>query len=426
MAAGGMEREPLVPLHRLRVTYRVIAGWTLWYAAASWAAEWLFSHMDRHSAEPFLFGMSRAVYAFYWGLAAWVAVRMTDWRPITSGRQYGRIALHFAVCLAVVIVWGTLADYTNIAIVPGWEPQGLGRMLASTSKNVLFGYGVLLVLVHVVWWVRRHQAHEVSLLQQAQRATEAQLQVLKMELQPHFLFNALHSVSALIPVDPQAANETLVRISDMLRHAVRTSRVQEVPLREELDTLRLYTDIEQVRFGERLQITWDVPEELCDAAVPHMLLQPLVENAIKHAIEVRSTAGRIAVRARAVVGQGREGDESLELTIRDDGPGPDPRRQSNRHGAGVGITNTRERLAELYGDRQTFTISPAESGGTVVRIVLPFRPLVHETPMVARPQEVAVALPVARDREEIRGSTTVDSKARRARSTRERRLADHS
>jgi signal transduction histidine kinase len=368
-----LEREPLVPLHRLRMTYRVILGWTIWYGAASWGVEWAFSHIDRSSAEPFLFGMSRAVYAFYWGLAAWVAVRMTDWRPITSGRQYARIAIHFAVCLAVVVAWGTLAYYTNVAIVPGWEPQGLGRMLASTSKNVIFGYGVLVVLVHVVWWVRRHQAHEMSLLQQAQRATEAQLQVLKMELQPHFLFNALHSVSSLIASDPDAANETLVRISDMLRHAVRTSRVQEVRLREELDTLRLYTDIEQVRFGERLRITWDVPEDLRDAAVPHMLLQPLVENAIKHAVEMSSASGKIVLRARELTGQGSE--PALELTIVDDGPGLDARRRSARGSAGVGIKNTRERLAELYGERQSFSISSASGGGSCVRIVMPLRRL---------------------------------------------------
>jgi two-component system, LytTR family, sensor kinase len=364
--------EGVPPLSRLPMTYRVVAWWAFWYGVATWAAEYLFSRIDQRYAEPFLHGLSEMVYAFYWGGAALFAVWITDRLPITSRRQYGRMIGHLVMCLAVVFVWVTLAYYTNVAIVPGWKPFGLGRMLSTVAKNVLFGYGVLLVLVHIIWWLRRHQAHEVALLRQARRATEAQLQVLKMELQPHFLFNALHSVSALIHSNPGAANDTLVLISEMLRHAVRTSRVQEVPLRDELATLKLYTDIEQVRFGDRLQIAWDVPEELHDVAVPHMLLQPLVENAIKHAVEVRSTAGRIAVRALAI----REeigSHPGLEVTIQDDGPGPAAPIATGRHGSGVGLKNTRERLAELYGGQQSFSIGGAEGGGTLVRIMIPLR-----------------------------------------------------
>lgn len=368
-AHGTLPTTALPPLHRLRITYRVILTWTLCYGAVSWLVEWGFSQIDHRSAHAFMFGLSRMVYAVYWGLAALVAVVMADWRPITNGRQYGRMALHLVVCLLVVVVWGTLAYYTNVLIVPGWKPEGLGLMLASTSKNVLFGYGVLLVLVHVVWWVRRHRMREISALQQQQQVTMAQLQVLKMELQPHFLFNALNSVSALIARDPKAANAALVRISDMLEHAVRTSRVQVVPLREELRTLRLYTDIEQIRFEDRLQMSWDVPESLGDAQVPHMLLQPLVENAIKYAIEPSSSPGHVELRAREVTGQG--GEPALELTLRDDGPGP--RMSRRQSGTGVGIKNTRARLRELYGEKQSFEIAPAPEGGTIVRIVVPAR-----------------------------------------------------
>ena len=160
-----------------------------------------------------------------------------------------------------------------------------------------------------------------------------------------------------------ARRETLVLVSDMLRHAVDTVRVQEVPLRDELAILRLYTQIQQVRFGERLRLTWNIEDAALDAAVPHMLLQPLLENAIKHGLEAHSAAGRIAVSAR------RRGD-ILQLSIRDDGPGhtmPSPRR-----GAGLGITNVRTRLAQLYGDRHAFRIAHAPDGGTEVTIELPF------------------------------------------------------
>jgi two-component sensor histidine kinase len=392
------------------MTRRVIAGWTLCYGLASWLVEYLFAQLDARSAHPFLFSLSRMVYAVYWGMAAWVAVAMTDWRPVTSSRQYARIALHLLVCAIVVVAWGTLAYYTNLAIVPGWEPLGLPLMLASTSKNVLFGYGVLVVLVHVVWWVRRHRANEVEALARAERAALAELQVLKMELQPHFLFNALHSVSVQIQRDPTAANEMLVRISDLLHHAVRTSRVLVVPLREELRTLRLYTDIEQARFEERLRITWNVPDALGDALVPHMLLQPLVENAIKYAIEPRSTPGHVELSAREV--DAHYGRRALELRLLDDGPGPHAR--SARSGAGVGLRITQERLLELYGGQQSFEIAAGERGGTLVRIVVPLQ------------RRAAEPAPITEVAEPVRPTTTVSREgtspiARRTRSAGERR-----
>jgi two-component system, LytTR family, sensor kinase len=340
--------DALPPLYRVRLTYQVLFWWTLWYGGTSWIAEYLFSLFDPAGREPFMFGLSRMVYAVYWGGAAIVAVWMTDRWPITRVREYGRIALHFAVCLMVVVAWASLAYYTSVAIVPGWKAQGLGRMLATTAKNVLFGYGVLLVLVRIVARARVHRQQEVELLRQARAASEAELPVLKMELQPHVLFNALHSISALIHSDPNAANDTLVRVSELLRHAVRTSRVQKVALRDELATLQLYTQIEELRFGERLRLTWAVDPDAMDAAVPHLLLQPLVENAIKHGLEVSSEAGQVTIGAKRI---GAE----LHMYITNDGPGistPSPRR-----GVGAGLTITRRRLQELYGERP---VAPAD------------------------------------------------------------------
>lgn len=147
----------------------------------------------------------------------------------------------------MTVLWGVLAYYICMLVVPGWEPLGVPKMLAATAKNVLFGYGLVVVLVHIILRVRMHRNQEVVLLRQAHQAAEARLQLLKLEMQPHFLFNALHSISALIHSNPKAANDTLVLVSDMLRHAVESTRVQEVTLGEELDTLRLYTEIQQVR-----------------------------------------------------------------------------------------------------------------------------------------------------------------------------------
>ncbi len=355
--------EDLLPLLRLPMTWTVIGWWTAGYGVLSWLVEWVSSQLDRGGAMPFIFGLNRVVYAVVWAGAIVVAIALTDRWPVLRAGQVGRIALHVSVLLAVTVLWGVVAYYLCLAVVPGWQPLGVGRMLSTTSKNVLFGYLVLVVLMHVVWRVRRYRAQEVAMHRQARLATEAQLHVLKMELQPHFFFNALQSISALIHSDPDAANDTLVLVSDMLRYSIETSRVQKVALRDELATLRLYTQIEEVRFGDRLKLTWDVDPAALDAAVPHMLLQPLVENAIKHGLEVRSTSGRIVVAAEC------DGD-TLRITIRDDGPGI--QHASPRRGNGVGLANTRARLAELYGARHTFTLAPGPQGGTVVTITLSF------------------------------------------------------
>ena len=358
--------DDLRPLLALPPTWSVVGWWTVGYGLLSWLVEWAGSHFDRAGPIPFLNGVNRVVYAVVWAGAIVVAIALTDRWPVERRGQVGRILLHVAALFAVTALWAITAYYICLVVVPGWQPLGVGRMIASTGKNVLFGYGVLVVLMHVVYRVRRYRAQELSMHRQARLATEAQLQVLKMELAPHFLFNALQSVSALIRIDPEAANDALVRVSDMLRYSIETSRVQEVALRDEVATLRLYTQIEELRFGDRLRLSWTLDQDTLDAAVPHMLLQPLVENAIKHGLEVRSTSGRIEI------GASRDGD-TLRLSIRDDGPGI--QRASPRRGAGVGIANTRARLAELYGAGHTFALTSGPDGGTEVTIVLPFVPV---------------------------------------------------
>jgi sensor histidine kinase YesM len=353
----------LPSLLKYSTTWRLLGWWTVAYGLSSWIIEYLVSKLDRSANIGFLFASNRVVYAIVWSGAIVVAIVATELLPVTSPRQVGRVAFHAAVCVAVTLLWGVIAYYLCLLIVPGWQPLGVPKMLTATAKNVLFGYGLVVVVVHITLRVRAHRAHEVALLRQAHLAAQAQLQVLKLEMQPHFLFNALHSVSALIDSDPAAANDTLVMVSDMLRHAVETARVQEVSLREEIRSVRLYTQIQQVRFGERLKLSWQVDDDALDAAVPHMLLQPLVENAIKHGIEAHSTAGRIEI------GAVRDRDGIL-ITIRDDGPGcslPSPRR-----GPGKGVANVRSRVAQLYPERHVFELADANGGGAQVTIRIPF------------------------------------------------------
>jgi sensor histidine kinase YesM len=196
------------------------------------------------------------------------------------------------------------------------------------------------------------------------QVAQARLGALKAQLQPHFLFNTLNAIVVLVRQQKgQQAEETLARFSDLLRAVLADMDAQEVTLARELEYLRLYLSIEQVRFSDRLRVEIDAPAELLDAAVPHMALQPLVENAIRHGVGQRSTPGVIAIRA------GREGD-SLRLSVQDDGPGFGA--QGEPGGRGLGLGNTRARLKHLYGEAAELRIDGAEGGGARVTLVLPF------------------------------------------------------
>jgi two-component system LytT family sensor kinase len=183
-----------------------------------------------------------------------------------------------------------------------------------------------------------------------------------MQLHPHFLFNTLHTVSELVHEDPDTADRMITGLSDLLREALAAGGVQEVPLHRELELLHRYLEIQQARFGDRLQVQFDVDAAVRQALVPHLILQPIVENAIMHGIGARVDAGHIRIHARAV-------DGALLLEIQDDGRGV--RKAEFREGVGLG--NTRERLRGLYGSEHRFEIDEPSGGGTVVRVRIPLR-----------------------------------------------------
>lgn len=213
---------------------------------------------------------------------------------------------------------------------------------------------------------RARQAGELTILLSRSRAAN-----LRMQLQPHFLFNALNALSTLVHSSPLQADEMIGSLSELLRRALHDSDRAEVSLREELEVMELYLDIQTIRFGERLVVEQDIPADLLDAAVPGLLLQPLVENSIKHALERRNGPLHIAVKAK------RE-NSNLILTVSDDGPGLANENSPLKEGIGIG--NTRARLAVLYADRHAFNAGNQTGGGFVAMCVLPFRPLSSATP----------------------------------------------
>ena len=209
---------------------------------------------------------------------------------------------------------------------------------------------------------RRAAQLEVEAAQLETQLAQAQLDALKMQLHPHFLFNTLNSISVLMRDDATAANRMLIRLSELLRVALKSEGRQEIPLRQELEFLRGYLEIEQTRFQDRLMVDFDIEKETLDAQVPNLILQPLVENAIRHGIAPRAEAGLIQVQAR------RE-NSFVELCVSDDGAGLN---ESEMQGNGIGLSNTRKRLEKLYGEQYGFEISSPAGGGLQVRLKIPF------------------------------------------------------
>ena len=225
-------------------------------------------------------------------------------------------------------------------------------------------YWAILGVSLAVDYYRKYRERELRASQLETRLAEAQLQVLKMQLHLHFLFNTLHAISTLMHRDVEAAERMLTRLSDLLRHSFESVGVQEVSLKQELEFLDRYVEIEKVRFGDRLAVEISVDPELLDARVPNLILQPLVENAIRHGIASRAAGGRIEIEVRRDNGM-------LDLEIRDNGPGLPAGDDGSEGIGGIGLANTRARLKQLYGARHRFELSEAAGGGLAVNLTIP-------------------------------------------------------
>ncbi|HLB85681.1 MAG TPA: sensor histidine kinase, partial [Steroidobacteraceae bacterium] len=232
---------------------------------------------------------------------------------------------------------------------------------------LLMTYLFLVGLAHALAYRRESEARALDSAHLETRLVEAQLQALQRQLHPHFLFNTLNTISALMHRDVDAADATIARLSDLLRMSLQRVGVQEVPLKEELDFLSKYLEIEQTRFRDRLTVVFDVEAETLHALVPNLLLQPLVENAIKHGIGPRPTPGQIAVRARV-------NGAMLELDVQDNGVGLSAARLTDFN-RGVGLSNTRSRLDHLYGSLHRFEFRQPAEGGLLVCIAIPMAEL---------------------------------------------------
>ena len=220
-------------------------------------------------------------------------------------------------------------------------------------------YWMVLFVAYAVDYHDRWQRRGLEAARLEMLLVQAQLQALKAQLNPHFLFNTLNAIATLIGDEPKTAQRMTAKLGEFLRLVLDHTDAQQVPLAQEMHFVRLYLEMEQVRFSDRLVITYDVAAAALPALVPHLLLQPLVENAVQHGLRA---GGRGGLHIRA----DRRG-ENLVMEVCDSGPGPDPDRAR-----GVGLGNSEQRLRALHGDRYVLTLAPLPEQGTVVRIELPF------------------------------------------------------
>ena len=292
--------------------------------------------------------------------------------PLERGTLRRNLPLHLLAGLALAMTHHVL--FLGQAYAIGWIDQHYGapanaffKFATGKTHLYLLFYFALVGAYHAAEYHRRYRERELAASQLQARLTEAHLQALKTQLHPHFLFNTLNAVSVLtLKGETQCAIRMLSRLSDLLRLTLESSAAQEVSLREELDFLEKYLEIEKVRFQDRLTVEVDVDAGALGASVPNLLMQPLVENAVRHGVARQMGAGKITVRAA------REGDR-LKLEVRDTGPGLPPGGMAEVH-EGIGLSNTRARLERLYPGDHRFELADAPGGGARVAIDIPFRP----------------------------------------------------
>jgi signal transduction histidine kinase len=300
------------------------------------------------------------VECLFWALLTPLILWLADRFPPVSARWLRNISLLIFVNAGVELVHALYRVpshgfvYPRVPVIPA--PRLFRYYLLGNALNDVWIFWTILGVGQVVASFTHHLDREKEL-------SRAQLQALTAQLQPHFLFNVLNSVSSLMREDADAADEMIERLSDLMRTTLKSNSPQEVSLGEELQVVNQYIAIEQMRFCERLTFYVQADDEARAAAVPTLLLLPIVENAVRYAIAPRTCAGRIDVEARRV-------DRALALRVKDDGPGIHNGQQPRE---GIGLSSTRTRLHRYYGDTASLAYHNIEPAGFAVEMRLPFR-----------------------------------------------------
>jgi signal transduction histidine kinase len=316
------------------------------------------------------------VYWFSWGILAppvfWMCRRFYGgeqaWSRYALVLSLGALvtsALQPVVADAIRFAQSWLSIWLSISQEdpPRFAERLQVRAIQNAGINLPVYVGFALAW-HVTTYYRELRDRQLKSMELESLLHQAQLQALRSQLNPHFLFNTLHSIAELVHENPKLAEQLILRLGELLRQVLQSSTLPDVPLAEELDFVRGYVEIEQMRLGERLQVKWDVEPEALPVRVPSLILQPLVENAIQHGIAPLAKTGALTIRAS-------RSDGFLHLQVRDTGPGLP--RESPERASGIGLANTRVRLERLYGGRERFEL--ISDNGLVVNVRIPLSTL---------------------------------------------------
>ena len=317
-----------------------------------------------------IFGFELLEWAM-WGLAVPI-IWGIDARWGFRARPWPRaLAMHLVIALTWFVVQNAImvgppevpeSGYMGMSFRQAYRLRFILRLPSALSV-----YAAIVAAGYWTWWMAAHHRREAQRAQLEAQLAAARLRALRMQLQPHFLFNTLHTIAGHVREgERNTAVDLIARLARLLRRSLDEAERHEVPLAEEMDLLAEYLALERARFGDALITRFEIAPDVRDAFVPSLILQPLVENALRHGIGPREGPGELRIAARRDNGH-------LVLEVADDGVGYDPARAGN----GVGLANTRERLAQLYGDRQRFEIGPRDTGGTVARVEIPLNKQSH-------------------------------------------------
>jgi two-component system, LytTR family, sensor kinase len=365
--SSGMTREEHVSLSRRDIAL-IVLFWVLYavLAIASRVLDVPDARFDLTSG----FVMVPLVEAAAWAILTPVIFSLAGRSDGGAATRRYRIALFLVLGVIIALLVAVIGRELRASLPPPpWAPHRTTRppLWLGFLNSIVIYLGVLAAGLARAYSLRYRSRERQATELQSQLA-EVQLEALRRQLDPHFLFNTLNAVSSLVERDPRGVRRMIARLSELLRYSLDAENSPEIPLRKELDLLGRYLEIMQIRFQGRLDVRQSVADEALDALVPTLLLQPLVENAIKHGVEKLDEGGRIAIEAAP------DGD-MLVLRVRDNGPdaAPSPL-PSGANGRGVGLQNTLARLERLYGQNQRFALVPSDQGpGMTAEVRIPLR-----------------------------------------------------
>jgi signal transduction histidine kinase len=300
-----------------------------------------------------------------------IEIRALSWRNLLIHLAGMAVFCTVHQLLFMVVTW--MVDAPPGAPVFSFFENFFGKFFNGVYLGVMI-YPLIVFAIQAFVFYQDYRTEEEQKLRVTAQLAQAELHALKMQIHPHFLFNTLHSISSLVLEDAPKANQMIARLGDFLRLTLEHSERQFVTLKEEIEFARCYLEIEQARFSDRLQVQFDVESAILTAQVPHLILQPLVENAIQHAISPRASGGSIKISAK------KFGD-TARVEIADSGEGTHIGRNVSNNGQGVGLANVRGRLKQLYGANHKFELIDNPAGGLTAVIEIPFVAEIKESPV---------------------------------------------